>query len=346
MIIRITISLARQAFATFARSSSFAQLTDAHIAHFRALLGGEASSAAAVVTDADALAPMNRDWMNKYHGKSTLALRPSSTEQVAAIMRYCNEQHLAVVPQGGNTGLVGGSVPVHDEIILSLQRMSRIESFDAVSGVLVCEAGCVLEALDTHLSQHGFMMPLDLGAKGSCMIGGNVSTNAGGLRLVRYGSLHGTVLGVEVVLADGRVLDLLTTLRKDNTGYDLKQLFIGAEGTLGVVTRCAILVPRRPQSTQVAYLACASYEKVLETMCSAREKLGEIISAIEFQDRRSLEYVAHCLFVAFSCCMSKLGALWNRLIFMNHSLICAGSCCSTRPRCAIHSLHSSTHSTC
>jgi D-2-hydroxyglutarate dehydrogenase len=135
------------------------------------------------------------------------------------------------------------------------------------------------------------MMPLDLGAKGSCQIGGNVSTNAGGLRLVRYGSLHGSVLGLEVVLADGRVLDLLSVLRKDNTGYDLKQLFIGAEGTLGVVTKVALLTPRRPTSTQVAYLACASYAHVLQTLMCARTVLGELLSAIEFQDRRSLELV-------------------------------------------------------
>jgi len=135
-------------------------------------------------------------------------------------------------------------------------------------------------------------MPLDLGAKGSCQIGGNIATNAGGLRYLRYGSLHGTVLGLEVVLADGTVLDNLTALRKDNTGYDLKQLFIGSEGTLGIITACAIALPRAPSSVQLAYLGCDSYEDVLKTFSSAKRDLGEVLSAIEFLDRESFELVA------------------------------------------------------
>eukprot|EP00798_Chlamydomonas_sp_ICE-L_P023699 gene23699-9240_t len=184
---------------------------------------------------------------------------------------------LAIVPQGGNTGLVGGGVPVFDEVVLNTTNMNKVISFDTISGTLTCQAGCVLQALDEHAAKSGYLMPLDLGAKGSCQIGGNVSTNAGGLRLLRYGSLHGSVLGVEVVLADGTVVDLLRTLRKDNTGYDLKQLFIGAEGSLA--------------SVQVAFLACNSYTDVLQVLALARRLLAEILSAAEFLDTHCMELV-------------------------------------------------------
>ena len=180
-------------------------------------------------------------------------------------------------------------MPVFDEVVLSTTNMSRILSIDAAAGVAVAQAGVVLEALDTALAEHGLCVPLDLGAKGSCQLGGNVSTNAGGLRLLRYGSLHGSVLGLEVVLPDGRVLDLLRTLRKDNTGFDLRQLFIGAEGALGVVTAVSLLAPPRPTSVQVAFLAVASFEAVLATLARARASLGEVLSAAEFLDRASLE---------------------------------------------------------
>jgi D-2-hydroxyglutarate dehydrogenase len=179
--------------------------------------------------------------------------------QVSQILEYCDSRRLAVVPQGGNTGLVGGSVPVFDEVIVNVGLMNKILSFDEVSGVLVCEAGCILENLATFLDTKGFIMPLDLGAKGSCHIGGNVSTNAGGLRLIRYGSLHGTVLGLEAVTANGNVLDMLGTLRKDNTGYDLKHLFIGSEGSLGIVTKVSILTQPKLSSVNLAFIACKDY---------------------------------------------------------------------------------------
>ena len=149
--------------------------------------------------------PYNVDWMRKYKGHSSLVLVPKTREQVAAVLKYCNQHVINVVPQSGNTGLVGGSVPVQDEVILSMKDMNNIISFDTISGALVAEAGCILQGLDEYVAKGGFCMPLDLGAKGSCCIGGNVATNAGGLRLLRYGSLHGNVLGLEVVLADGSV---------------------------------------------------------------------------------------------------------------------------------------------
>lgn len=167
--------------------------------------------------------------------------------------------------------------------------MNKIHSFDVTSGIVTCQAGCILETLDNHVQQHGHVVPLDLGAKGSCHIGGNLATNAGGLRLLRYGSLHGTVVGLEVVLANGQVLDMLSTLRKDNTGYDLKHLFLGSEGTLGVITQVALLCPPKPSSVKVAYLACSTFEAATGALMLAREKLGEILSAFEFFDKTSLE---------------------------------------------------------
>ncbi|BDA44336.1 probable D-2-hydroxyglutarate dehydrogenase, mitochondrial [Coccomyxa sp. Obi] len=266
------------------RDPSYARVEDEDISFFRGVLGDTG-----VITDSTALQALNQDWMGKYEGKSTVGLQPKSTEQVSKILAHCNARRLAVVPQGGNTGLVGGSVPLYDEIVLTTTNMNRILSFDEVSGTLVCEAGCILEELDRHVGAHGFTMPLDLGAKGSCHIGGNVSTNAGGLRLLRYGSLHGTVLGVEAVVADGTVVDMLQTLRKDNTGYDLKQLFIGAEGTLGVVTAVSILCPPRPSAVHVSYLAVPDFATIQKVFVRARQKLGEILSAFEFLDQQSLE---------------------------------------------------------
>jgi FAD/FMN-containing dehydrogenase len=198
---------------------------------------------------------------------------------------------LAVVPQGGNTGLVGGSVPVFDEIVINMQRMNEIRSFDEVSGILVADAGVILENADNFLAEKNHIFPLDLGAKGSCYIGGNVATNAGGLRLLRYGSFHGNVLGIEAVLPDGTVVDDLSTLRKNNTGYDLKQLFIGGEGTIGIITKVSIICPRRSPAVNVAYFGLESYEKVQKAYIEAKGHLSEILSAFELMDGRTQKLV-------------------------------------------------------
>lgn len=233
----------------------------------------------------------NKDWMGKYIGRSKCVIRPKTTNEVAQIMRICYEHRLAVVPQGGNTGLVGGSVPVFDEVVLNLSSLNQIRSFDATSGTLVCDAGCILETLDDFVAKEGYMMPLDLGAKGSCHIGGNVASNAGGLRFLRYGSLHGTVLGLEVVLPNGDILPGLQTLRKDNTGLDLKQLFIGSEGSLGIITGVAIATPKRPTSVNVAMFAVESFEAVKTTYQRVRQHCAEILSAFEFIDQQSFDLV-------------------------------------------------------
>jgi len=237
----------------------------------------------------DELAPFNTDWMGKYVGRASTVLKPKTTQQVCEIVKWCWERRIGVVPQGGNTGLVGGGVPLENELILNLGGMNKVRSFDPVSGALVADAGCILESLSEHIAHHNHIMPLDLGAKGSCMIGGNVATNAGGLRLLRYGSLHGTVLGLEVVLPDGTILDQLSTLRKDNTGYDLKQLFIGSEGTLGIITGVSILTAAAPQATNNIILALPSFKNVLPLYSKVKRHLSEILSAFEYFDRTSYD---------------------------------------------------------
>jgi len=239
----------------------------------------------------DLLDSYNVDWMHQVKGESRLVLRPKSTEQVAQILKYCSEQKLALTIQGGNTGLVQASVPVFDEIIISMQLMNQIQSFDDLSGALVCQAGCILQNLNDYVSQRGFTFPLDLGAKGSCQIGGNLATNAGGVRYARYGSLHANLLGLEVALADGSVLSDLKTVPKDNTGFHLNHLFLGSEGSLGVITKASIKCPPASNSISVALLGLEKFEQVAQAYKLARESLGEILSAFEFFDEHSMKLV-------------------------------------------------------
>ncbi|XP_034236299.1 D-2-hydroxyglutarate dehydrogenase, mitochondrial-like isoform X2 [Thrips palmi] len=268
------------------KRGNFASLTDKDINVFEGIVGKTR-----MLTDVSDVEAYNVDWLHSVRGSSQCVLKPKTTEEVSAILKHCNERRLAVCPQGGNTGLAGGSNPVFDEVVISTSLMNKIISFDSLSGVLTCQAGCVLEQLESYLLEQGFLMPLDLGAKGSCQIGGNVSTNAGGLRLVRYGSLHGTVLGIEAVLANGEVINCLNKMKKDNTGYHLKHLFIGSEGTLGLVTQVAIHCPVSPKSLNVAFLGLDSYEKVLEALKSSKKDLGEILSSCELMDRTSIQAV-------------------------------------------------------
>lgn len=275
------------------RNERFAKVSEEHVKYFKELLGTDAAILDAVTNEAavDDLEPFNADWMRKYRGHCRLVLKPGSTEEVSKVLKYCNDNMLAVVPQGGNTGLVGGSVPVFDEIVINMSRMNQIRSFDEVSGVLTVDAGTVLEVTDNFLAEKGYIFPLDLAAKGSCHIGGNVATNAGGLRLLRYGSLHGSVLGVEAVLPDGTVVDDLFKLRKNNTGYDIKQLFIGAEGTIGIITAVSIHCPQRSNAVNVAFFGLESYEKVQQAFREAKGQLSEILSAFELMDNQSQQLV-------------------------------------------------------
>jgi D-2-hydroxyglutarate dehydrogenase len=278
------------------RSTRYSVLTDDDLSYFERVLPDKNQ----IITDQTQLKPFNVDWLKICEGKSRLALLPRTTEQLSAILRYCNEKSLAVCAQGGNTGLVGGSVPVYDEIIINTKLMNIIINLDAESSIISCQSGCVLQTLDDFVGKTAnLMMPLDLGAKGSCHIGGNVSTNAGGLRLLRYGSLKGNVLGMEVVLANGEILNSMNTpLRKDNTGYDLKQLFIGSEGTLGFVSGVSILCPVKPKSTNLIFMACgenATFQNVCDLFRLAKNELSEILSAFEFMDAESMQAVTQNL---------------------------------------------------
>ncbi|KAL2863230.1 uncharacterized protein BJX67DRAFT_374695 [Aspergillus lucknowensis] len=280
------------AYPNLKRDPNLAEITAEDVKYFKQLLGSGSAVIDGVTTDAtDDIEPFNGDWMRKYRGHTKLVLKPQSKEEVSEILKYCNGKKLAVVPQGGNTGLVGGSVPVFDEIVINTSRMNKIRSFDEASGVLVMDAGVILEVADQYLAERHHLFPLDLGAKGSCHVGGNVATNAGGLRLLRYGSLHGTVLGVEAVLPDGTIFDGLSTLRKNNTGYDLKQLFIGSEGTIGIITGVSILCPPRPKAVNVAYFGLESYDQVRQAFGEAKKQLSEILSAFELMDGRSQKLV-------------------------------------------------------
>ncbi|KOC68161.1 D-2-hydroxyglutarate dehydrogenase, mitochondrial [Habropoda laboriosa] len=262
----------------------YAKISQEHLSFFDQLLGQNR-----VITNVDECEGYNIDYSKIVRGKSNVVLKPKTTDEVSSILKYCNDNRLAVCPQSGNTGLVGGSVPVFDEIVVSMKLMNKIIETNELAGVLTCEAGCVLEELENHLATVDLMMPIDLGAKGSCLIGGCVSTNAGGLRLLRYGNLHGNVLGLEAVKANGDVVDCLNALKKNNTGYHLKHLFIGSEGTLGIVTKVAIQCPPLPKAVNVAFLGLSSFDKVLKAFRLAKRELGEILSSFEMMDKLSLD---------------------------------------------------------
>jgi len=237
------------------------------------------------------IAPHLEEWRSKYRGSSSLLLRPSMTEQVSAILAICNETRVPIVPQGGNTGLVGGQIPFHGEVLLSLSRMNRVRHVDAEGMSMVAEAGAILADVQRAADDAGCLFPLSLAAEGSCTIGGNISTNAGGVNVLRYGNMRELVLGLEVVLADGRVLDLMRALRKDNTGYDLKQLFIGAEGTLGVVTAAVLKLFPKPQERVTVFAAVENPKMALALLSRLQDATGGLVSAFEIMPCIGLEFV-------------------------------------------------------
>jgi len=246
-----------------------------------------------VLTDPAQTKPYFTDWRRQYGAPAECVVRPGTTAEVSDVVALCGRQEVAVVAQGGNTGLVGGSVPTgtRREIVLSLARMNRIRSLDPLNDTITVEAGCVLAAVQKAAEDAGRLFPLSLAAEGSCQIGGNLSTNAGGVNVLRYGTAREQVLGLEVVLADGRVWDGLRALRKDNTGYDLKQLFIGAEGTLGVITAAVLRLFPRPSATATAWIALDSPRAAVELLGGLRERLGERLSAFELVSRACVEAV-------------------------------------------------------
>jgi FAD/FMN-containing dehydrogenase len=243
--------------------------------------------------DPDELAPQLREWRDRYRGKTPLLLRPARAEEVAAIVRICAEADVAVVPQGGNTGLVGGQIPSQDgsQILVNLGRMGRVRAVDPVDNTVTVEAGCTLAAVQEAAATHDRLFPLSLAAEGSCQIGGNLSTNAGGIHVLRYGNARDLVLGLEVVTADGDLWDGLRALRKDNTGYDLKQLFLGAEGTLGIITAAVLKLFPRHRQVETVFAAVPTVEAAVALFSHIREATHDAVLAFELICRRALEFV-------------------------------------------------------
>ena len=281
-------------FENISIKSDFSVLNMQDYIHFHSIVGDEGliSDFESYKKNSEGIEKYNSDWTGKYKGNSRVVLLPKCTLEVSEIMKYCNHRNLAVVPQGGNTGLVGGSIPIFDEIILSLSRMRKIINFDPISGILSCESGCVLGDLEKWVDDnHNHIMPIDLASQGSCQIGGNISTNAGGIRVVRYGTLRGSVVGIRAVLADGSIMNEMSGLIKNNTGYHLPSLLIGSEGTLGIVTEVSLICPSKPIAKNLVFLECKSFKNLCLTFVKAREKLSEILSAVEFLDKECLELV-------------------------------------------------------
>ena len=240
-----------------------------------------------VLTDAALFAGALVEPRGLYRGKALALVRPGSTREVAAIAAFCNQAQIGIVPQGGNTGLVGGQTPDSsgNEIILSTQRLKAIREVDARADVMICEAGVTLAEAQAAALEADRLFPLSLAAEGTCTIGGNVSTNAGGVTVIAYGNTRDLVTGVEAVLADGQVIHGLSKLRKDNTGYDVKSLFIGSEGTLGIVTAASLRLFPNPRARATAFVGLASPERALELLQVARERLGAGVTSFELIGR-------------------------------------------------------------
>ena len=256
------------------------------IARLRGLLGERH-----VLTAADDVATYCTDWRGRYAGSALCVALPGSTEEVAAVVRACAAAGTAIVPQGGNTGLCGGATPTGGEVVLCLRRMNRIRAVDADNNSINVEAGCTLHAVQEAARAADRLFPLSLAAEGSATIGGNLSTNAGGVQVLRYGNARELTLGLEVVLADGRIWDGLRALRKDNTGYDLKHLFIGAEGTLGLITAATLKLFPRPRTHATAWVAVPDPAAAVRLLGRLRDAAGDNVTAFEIVGRPALELV-------------------------------------------------------
>lgn len=260
-----------------------------HIDTFKAMLGEKA-----VATDHSALAPHLEEWRGKFFGKTDLMLSPSSTEEMAKAVKYCSDNNINIVPQGGNTGLVGGSLPglgSQNEILISTKRMNRILTVDHANQSITAEAGCTVAQIQLAAAEHGLLFPLSLASEGSCTVGGIISTNAGGVHVLRYGTARALTLGVEAVLPSGETYSNLYAPKKDNTGYALDQLLIGAEGTLGIVTKATLkLVPAEVQK-HTFWLAVPSPEDAIQLLTGARKASAERISVFEIMPHAGLDFV-------------------------------------------------------
>jgi len=245
----------------------------------------------AALTDAAELEPYRMDFRRLYHGDTALVLRPASVAAVSAIVAYAAREDIALVPHGGNTSYCGGATPREDrdEVVLSLGRLNRIRDVDADGYTITVDAGCVLADVQRAAAAAHRLLALSLGSEGSCQIGGNLSTNAGGTSVLRYGMMREQVLGLEVVLPDGRVLDQLRGLRKDNTGYDVKQLFLGAEGTLGIITGACLKLHALPRAHLTALVAVADMATAVHTLSVLRDAFGDGVTGFEYMPRLAVE---------------------------------------------------------
>ncbi|HEX5160288.1 MAG TPA: FAD-binding oxidoreductase [Steroidobacteraceae bacterium] len=247
--------------------------------------------AGGVITDPERIAPMQRDHRALYRGNAVAVVAPADTAAVSRVLAFCNERRIGVVPQGGNTSYCGGATPDRSgsQVLLSLARLNRIRGIDTANYTLTAEAGCILAKLQAAAAEADRYLPLSLGSEGSCMLGGNLSTNAGGLNVIRYGMARELVLGLEVVLAGGRVLETLTGLRKDNTGYDIKSLFLGAEGTLGVITAACLRLFPALRSFATAFVAVRDPAAAVSLLGTLRDASGDRVSSFELIPRIGVE---------------------------------------------------------
>ncbi len=269
-----------------------APLSPELIARFRAIVGDKYA-----VTEAADIAPFISEERGLFHGRSPLVLRPGSTAEVSAVCRLASAHKIALVPQGGNTGLVGGQTPHNGEVVVSTRRLDKIRDLDTASNTMTCEAGVVLQVAQQKAAEVDRLFPLSLGAEGSCTIGGNLSTNAGGTAALAFGVAREMALGLEVVLADGRILNGLSKLKKDNTGYDLRNLFIGAEGTLGIITAATLKLFPKPRAVETAFVGLKSPADALKLLSiSQNEAAGALTSfellsdiAVDFSVRHGID---------------------------------------------------------
>ena len=248
----------------------------------------EIVGAAGIITDPADMVPYLEETRGLYEGASPAIVRPASTEEVSEVVRACAAANVAIVPQGGNTGLCGGGV-ASGEIIVNLARMNKVRAIDSFNYTMTVDAGCILAEIQQTAEDNDRLFPLSLGAEGSCQIGGNLATNAGGTSVLRYGNTRELTLGLEMVLPDGRIWDGLTALRKDNTGYDLKQLFIGSEGTLGIITGAVLKLFPLPRERHTAFVALDQVNSVLELLSRARKASADTVSTFELIPRIGID---------------------------------------------------------
>ncbi len=242
-------------------------------------------------TDSEVLKKHCADWRGEYYGKSKLIIFPRSVKKISEILSFCQKKTISVVPQGGNTGLVGGGVPRSNgnEIIINLSNLNKIRNIDHIGNSITVEGGCILDIIKNKLEKYDLEFPLSMGSRGNCQIGGNIATNAGGLNVIKYGTIRQNILGIEAVLPDGKIYDSLKNVKKNNTGLDLKHLLIGSEGTLGIITAATIQLFPLPKEKVVLWASFKDFSKVLSFYKYINDRFKDLITSFEFMNKESIE---------------------------------------------------------